>query len=119
MIHRPDHALVTRVQEGTESQIFKSKFVGWDEVIAVDFTRTAESVQKTGADLTKWAKQQQTKADLAALFTPRQPPMPFNEAIQLMEDWNEDLETIEALVLEGKRFVRLPEDELGMLYFPA
>ncbi|CAH0380666.1 unnamed protein product [Bemisia tabaci] len=116
MIHRPDHALVTRVQEGTESQIFKSKFVGWDEVIAVDFTRTAESVQKTGADLTKWAKQQQTKADLAALFTPRQPPMPFNEAIQLMEDWNEDLETIEALVLEGKRFVRLPEDELGHFY---
>lgn len=42
-------------------QIFKSKFTGWDEVIAVDFTRTAESVAKTGADLTKWAKQQETK----------------------------------------------------------
>jgi hypothetical protein len=27
----------------------------------VDFTRTAESVAKTGADLTKWAKQQETK----------------------------------------------------------
>lgn len=27
----------------------------------MDFTRTAESVQKTGADLTKWAKQQETK----------------------------------------------------------
>jgi hypothetical protein len=42
-------------------QMFKSKFSGWDEVIAVDFTRTAESVQKTGADLTKWARQQETK----------------------------------------------------------
>jgi hypothetical protein len=41
--------------------MFKSKFSGWDEVIAVDFTRTAESVQKTGADLTKWARQQETK----------------------------------------------------------
>ena len=61
MIQRPDYALVTRLQEGTESQIFKSKFTGWDEVIAVDFTRTAESVAKTGADLTKWAKQQETK----------------------------------------------------------
>lgn len=30
-------------------------------MIAVDFTRTAESVAKTGADLTKWAKQQETK----------------------------------------------------------
>ena len=61
MIQRPEHALITRVQEGTESQIFKCKFTGWDEVIAVDFTRTAESVAKTGADLTKWAKQQDTK----------------------------------------------------------
>lgn len=62
MIDRPDYAMVTRVREGTETQIFKYKFVGWDEVIAVDFTRTAESVQKTGADLTKWAMQQETKA---------------------------------------------------------
>lgn len=61
MLNRPSHAYVTRVQEGTETQIFKSKFSGWDEVIAVDFTRTAESVAKTGADLTKWAKQQETK----------------------------------------------------------
>lgn len=33
-------------------------------MIAVDFTRTAESVAKTGADLTKWAKQQETKVCL-------------------------------------------------------
>ncbi|KAJ8965341.1 hypothetical protein NQ317_002833 [Molorchus minor] len=111
MIGRPEYALITRVREGTESQ-----FIGWDEVIAVDFTRTAESVQKTGADLTKWAKQQETKADLTALFTPRQPPMPSSEAQQLMEEWNEDLEAMEALVLEGKKFVRLPEEELGTFY---
>lgn len=61
MLERPSHAWVTRVQEGTETQLFKSKFCGWDEVIAVDFTRTAESVAKTGADLTKWARQQETK----------------------------------------------------------
>lgn len=116
MIDRPDYALVTRVREGTESQIFKCKFVGWDEVIAVDFTRTAESVQKTGADLTKWARQQETKADLTALFTPRQPSMPLSEAQQLMEEWNDDLEAMEAFVLEGKKFVRLPEEELGHFY---
>ncbi|XP_033231107.1 protein flightless-1 isoform X1 [Belonocnema kinseyi] len=113
MIDRPDYALVTRLQEGTESQIFKCKFAGWDEVIAVDFTRTAESVAKTGADLTKWAKKQETKADLAALFMPRQPSMSALEAQQLMAEWNDDLEAMEALVLEGKKFVRLPEEELG------
>ncbi|XP_058805283.1 protein flightless-1 [Phymastichus coffea] len=117
MIQRPEYALVTRLQEGTESQIFKSKFTGWDEVIAVDFTRTAESVAKTGADLTKWAKQQETKADLAALFMPRQRPMSSSEADQLMKEWNEeDLEAMEAFVLEGKKFVRLPEEELGHFY---
>lgn len=61
MLNRPAHALITRIQQGTEPQIFKIKFADWDEVIAVDFTRTAESVQRTGADLAKWAKQQETK----------------------------------------------------------
>lgn len=112
----------------------------------MDFTRTAESVAKTGADLTKWAKQQETKvcsnifhndcifvvlllfifkinfylfpvqADLAALFMPRQPLMSVAEAHQLMSEWNDDLEGMEALVLEGKKFVRLPEEELGHFY---
>ncbi|XP_015604382.1 protein flightless-1 [Cephus cinctus] len=116
MIDRPEYAMVTRLQEGTESQIFKSKFTGWDEVIAVDFTRTAESVAKTGADLTKWAKKQESKADLAALFMPRQPMMSPVEAQQLMAEWNEDLHGIDALVLEGRKFVRLPEEERGHFY---
>jgi hypothetical protein len=38
------------------------------------------------------------------------------EAQQLMEEWNEDLEAMEAFVLEGKKFVRLPENELGVFY---
>nr|XP_014093110.1 protein flightless-1 isoform X1 [Bactrocera oleae] len=116
MIKRPTFALVTRLQEETESQIFKSKFVGWDEVMAVDFTRTAKSVAKTGADLTKWARKQETRADLAALFMPRQNAMSLNEAEHLEEDWNYDLEAMEAFVLEGKKFVRLPEEELGNFY---
>lgn len=116
MIKRPPYALVTRLQEGTETQVFKSKFVGWDEIIAVDFTRTAQSVAKTGADLTKWAKQQETKADLAALFMPRQPTMALTEAAQLEDDWNYDLEAMESFVLENKKFVRLPDEELGHFY---
>ena len=30
----------------TESQIFKSKFYGWDDVLSVDYSRSAESVLK-------------------------------------------------------------------------
>lgn len=40
--------------------------------------------------------------------------MSSSEAQQLMDEWNDDLETMEAFVLEGKKFVRLPEEELGM-----
>lgn len=61
MIRRPQYSIITRIQEATENQIFKSKFRGWDEVIAVDFTRTAQSVARTGADLSSWAKTQETK----------------------------------------------------------
>lgn len=56
------------------------------------------------------------QADLAALFMPRQPLMSAAEAHQLMTEWNDDLEGMEALVLEGKKFVRLPEEELGHFY---
>ncbi|XP_073956996.1 FLII actin remodeling protein [Choristoneura fumiferana] len=116
MVSRPDYALVTRLQEGTETQVFKTYFLGWEEVIAVDFTRTAESVARTGADLASWARQQETKTDLSALFTPRQPAMPAAEAKTLADEWNEDLEAMEAFVLEGRHFVRLPDAELGVFY---
>ncbi len=85
-------------------------------MIAVDFTRTAHSVQRTGADLQKWARQQETKVDLSALFTPRQAPMATDEATRLAEEWNEDLEKMEAFVLEGKKFVKLPEEERGVFH---
>ena len=116
MLIRPEFAMIHRVSEGTESQVFKSKFIGWDDVIAVDFTRTAHSVQRTGADLQKWARAQETKVDLSALFTPRQQPMSKEEASHLSEEWNEDLEKMEAFVLEGKKFVKLPEDERGIFH---
>ncbi|RWS11681.1 protein flightless-1-like protein [Dinothrombium tinctorium] len=116
MIKRPDYALVIRCLQGTEPQIFKTKFCAWDDVIAVDFTRTADSVARTGANLSEWMAKQEVKIDIAALFTPRQPIMSDEEANQLMEEWNEDLEALEAFVLEGKKFVRLPEEELGNFY---
>ncbi|KAI6076565.1 Protein flightless-1-like protein [Aix galericulata] len=146
MLHRPRHAMVTRNLEGTECQVFKSKFKNWDDVLRVDYTRNAETVLQDGGLAGKVRKdaekKDQMKADLTALFLPRQPPMPLSEveprgappknkkvppgigsgaervflgpqAEQLMEEWNEDLDGMEGFVLEGKKFARLPEEEFG------
>lgn len=78
--------------------------------------RTAQSVARTGANLTQWAKQQEAKSDLSALFMQRAPPMTAEEAQQLIEDWNYDLDAMEVFVLDGKKFVRLPEEEVGVFY---
>lgn len=75
LLYRPAHAIVHRETDGTESMVFKSKFTGWDDVIAVDFTRTAESVQKRGADLNVILERDKMKTDLTALFLERQPIM--------------------------------------------
>ncbi|XP_040830440.1 protein flightless-1 homolog isoform X3 [Ochotona curzoniae] len=120
MLHRPRHATVTRSLEGTEAQVFKAKFKNWDDVLTVDYTRNAESVLQgpglSGKVKRDAEKKDQMKADLTALFLPRQPPMALAEAEQLMEEWNEDLDGMEGFVLEGKKFARLPEEEFGHFY---
>ncbi|KAM3864165.1 protein flightless-1 homolog isoform 2-T2 [Diretmus argenteus] len=120
MLHRPKHATVTRNLEGSECQVFKSKFKNWDDVLKVDYTRAAETVQQKdnlqGKVKKDAEKKDQMKADLTALFLPRQPPMPLTEAEQMMEEWNEDLDGMEGFVLEGKKFARLPEEDFGHFY---
>lgn len=63
--------------------MFKSKFKNWDDVLRVDYTRNAESVLQEGGLAGKVRKdaekKDQMKADLTALFLPRQPPMPLSE----------------------------------------
>lgn len=101
----------------TESQLLKTKFKDWDDVIAVDYTRTAESVSKTGANLAKWMSEQKVKIDLASLFAPRTIPLTEEESEILMEDWNDELEMINAFILQkGKKFVKLPEEEFCHFY---
>ncbi|KAM9695202.1 protein flightless-1 homolog isoform 4-T4 [Trichechus inunguis] len=117
MLHRPRHAAVSRSLEGTEAQVFKAKFKNWDDVLTVDYTRNAEAVLQgqglAGKVKRDAEKTDQMKANLTALFLPRQPPMALAEAEQLMEEWNEDLDGMEGFVLEGKKFARLPEEEFG------
>uniref|UniRef100_A0A3P9Q6B4 FLII actin remodeling protein n=1 Tax=Poecilia reticulata TaxID=8081 RepID=A0A3P9Q6B4_POERE len=58
-------------------KVFKSKFKNWDDVLKVDYTRAAETVQQHDnlhGKVKKDAEQKdQMKADLTALFLPRQP----------------------------------------------
>uniref|UniRef100_H2ZPM3 Gelsolin-like domain-containing protein n=1 Tax=Ciona savignyi TaxID=51511 RepID=H2ZPM3_CIOSA len=109
MIHRPSFAVVSKQLEGTESVLFKSRFSGWTDVLKVDYTRADEKVI---------IKQDavENKIDLSAIFLPRQQAMADTEALQLMEDWNEDLDLMQGFVLEGKKFISLPQEEFGRFY---
>lgn len=63
--------------------MFKAKFKNWDDVLTVDYTRNAEAVLQgpglTGKVKRDTEKKEQMKADLTALFLPRQPPMALAE----------------------------------------
>lgn len=86
-------------------------------MIAVDYTRTAESVSKTGANLSKWMSEQKVKIDLASLFTPQPIPLTEEESQILIDEWNDELEMMDTFILDkGKRFVKLPEDEFGHFF---
>lgn len=64
-------------------QVFKAKFKNWDDVLTVDYTRNAEAVLQgpglAGKVKRDAEKKDQMKADLTALFLPRQPPMALAE----------------------------------------
>ena len=117
MVIRPEYAIVSSILEGTESQVFKSKFEGWDDLIAVDYTRSVESVQKRGTDLRKILLETELKTDLVALFGKR---VVFSqsdeEGIAEMDEMNEFLESMKCFVYENKKFVRLPDNEFGQFY---
>ncbi|CAF4590667.1 unnamed protein product, partial [Rotaria sp. Silwood2] len=117
MIQRLPHAVITKTLEGAETQVFKSKFDAWDDVLAVDFTRTAENVSKKGADMKKILQENEMKTNLTALFKNR-PPWQTREAAQeALEDWNIFLlQPFSMFVYENKKFVKLPDDERGQFY---
>nr|CDS33719.2 protein flightless 1 [Hymenolepis microstoma] len=85
--------------EGAESEIFRAQFVGWEPAMAVDFTRTAQSVTERGADPNVILERDQIKTDLRALLAPRETPLAWDKAIQLMNDLNYEL--IEPLELDA------------------
>lgn len=90
-------------------------------MIAVDYTRTAQSVLKTGANLTEWMAGQKVKIDLASLFSPRPMPLTEEESKILIENWNDELindeKKIKTFYLDkNRRFAELPQNEFGHFY---
>ncbi|KAG5447601.1 Protein flightless-1 [Clonorchis sinensis] len=77
--------------QGAEPQIFRAQFVDWEEALAVDFTRTSESIAKRGADLNAILEKDKPTTDLRALIAPRERALEWDEALQLMADWNNEL----------------------------
>lgn len=101
MICRPDYTTILRESEGEESTWFRSKFRGWDDVIPVNHTMTAEAVQRRGADIKVIMQRDKMKVDTEALFTNRMVAFSHSESDILMEECNADLEVIESFVLVG------------------
>ncbi|CAK5077151.1 unnamed protein product [Meloidogyne enterolobii] len=99
IIERPEFCTICREIEGEESTVFRSKFSSWDDIVPFDFTMTADTVQRRGADIKVIMERDKMKTDLVALFLDRLPTMPHEEADQLIEDFNLDLEVIESFVL--------------------
>lgn len=99
MITRPDYTTISRENEGEESTWFRSKFRGWDEIIPVDHTMTATTVQKRGADIKVIMQRDKMKVETEALFTNRMSAFSHAESDILMEECNLDLEVIESFVL--------------------
>ncbi|KAI6200973.1 hypothetical protein M3Y96_00791600 [Aphelenchoides besseyi] len=116
MLARPDDTLLSRESEGEESTWFRSKFRGWDDVIPVDYTMTAETVQRRGADIKVIMQRDKMKVETDALFTSRMNAFTHEESDILIEECNADLEVIESFVLEKKKFIKLPANEFGIFY---
>ena len=53
---------------------------------------------------------------ILALFLPRVKPTSEEDAQLLQAEWAEDLESMKIFVLEGKKFIPLPEAEKGVFY---
>ena len=104
---------VVRELEETESVGFRHQFKGWDTVHGkIDYTKTSLAAN----DLVVKTDRPKNVADMSSLFLPRQKPASEEDAMLLAQEWAEDLDSMKMFVLEGKKFIPLPEAEKGVFY---
>lgn len=110
-VPRPEHVLLTFVSEGHEPGIFKSKFAAWDEVLPSDHRSVAQR------HLDSTIQPQSLPCDVTDLFaTSSVPVVSEAAATQMEEQWKADLEKLDAYVLQGNNFVRLPPEQVGTFH---
>jgi hypothetical protein len=112
MAARPSHFLVTYQSEGLESAIFKSKFLRWDDVLVVDH-RSPELVAIANGPT---PGQCPFELDVSELFSPPREVISDAAATELEEQWKADLDKVDAYVLQGSDFVRLPKEQVGRFH---
>ena len=105
---------VARELEDTESIGFRHQFKGWDNVLNIDYSKSIDTV--SNKELQVKSDRTKAAADMSALFIPRQKIASEEDNQLLAEEWAEDLESMKCFVLEGKKFVHLPEEEKGQFY---
>ena len=116
LIDRPGYSSITICNQGCEPLAFRLRFSGWDDVMPVDFRRTAQSIAKRGSDIEEIMKRDQIKINLAAIFSPRQPEMDVAHAEEIVMEIRNNLDWMKCFVLEGKKFVPLPDKERGHFF---
>ncbi|KAF6779613.1 hypothetical protein AHF37_01052 [Paragonimus kellicotti] len=89
--HADDKVILEKLAKRIFHYIFRAQFSDWEEAMAVDFTRTVESVAKRGVDMHAILEKYKLATDLRVLLTPRERALEWDEAIQLMSEWNEEL----------------------------
>eukprot|EP00043_Microstomoeca_roanoka_P013704 m.134654 g.134654 ORF g.134654 m.134654 type:complete len:1425 (+) comp15827_c0_seq2:79-4353(+) len=149
VLPRPDYFLLSTVTEGTEPQVFKSKFQGWDDVLKIDhrskdlvhveanvLRRALKSTlapdqqrmlnvlpeQLTASPLAKLLGKDEfkqfasMKVDVAELFSGPPMVMSEEEASALENGWQDDLDSLDAFLLQGGQFKALEKIRVGHFY---
>ncbi|PAA54967.1 hypothetical protein BOX15_Mlig033276g2, partial [Macrostomum lignano] len=123
----PETTAVTRCLESAEPIAFKLRFHGWDDAVAVDFTRTAESVAKRGTDMRTIMERDKMRMDLTDFFLPRPTPPTAEEFADQMANFRDDVDNLETLanfvlvpnyraIKSAEKYKRIAPDELGHFY---
>ena len=118
IISRPSFARVFCEKQGVETVCFKSHFHGWDDALKLDYTKAPDKAVEVKSAVEEANKETKVKnpADLKTLFLERRNPLADEESLMVMNNFNEDLEVMEAFVLEDKNFCALPRSEQGIFY---
>ena len=115
LIPRPHYAKITKCSQQQEPpMLFKCKFKGWEALVDMDMVIDALTV--ASAQKRSPPKKQEMKVDLTALFRPRVARMEDKLASEIREDFQHNITSMTAHVIERDQLTPIPKHELGHFY---